>query len=93
MRLIAFSREDVFGTHPQKLVRTCRYLKLEIRLYPLPPEVEGGRTRRALVMAQLPEARAHEDGGGGMRNMFEKFRQVSGIYQWERRFPEQVFFF
>ena len=81
----------MFGTHPQKLVRTCRYLKLEMQVYPVHPDGEGGQITRAMLLASLPAHREPTDTQlGRMRNMFEKFRQVSGVYQWERQVLAQV---
>ena len=90
VRLIAFSQEDVFGTHPRKLVRTCRYMQLPVQMFPASAE-EDGSVQRALIIAPLPYEAFDATGPGiQMRNMFEKFRQVNGIYQYESCDPAQA---
>ena len=84
VRLVTFNLEDVFGTHPQKLVRTCKYEKLELQLHVMPAP-EGGACR-ILVVAALPPY-VTQNGpalqqAGQIRNLFDIFRRVNGIYQW-----------
>lgn len=92
VRLVTFNLEDVFGTHPQKLVRTCKYEQLELLLHTMPGS-EGG-AQRVLVAAVLPP-HVTQNGpslqqAGQIRNLFDIFRRVNGIYQWngEATHPE-----